>query len=269
MPSFTDQTGRTITLLRPPVRIVSLVPSQTELLFDLGLHDEVVGITKFCIRPPDWFYSKTRVGGTKKLNPGIIRELQPDLIIANKEENVKEQVEQLALEFPVWISDVNDLAGAFDMIHQVGEMTGRMEEASAILHSIKSAFDRYTPPGNEPAAVYLIWNDPMMTVGAGTFIHAMMKCAGFQNLFADQVRYPPTSIEEICARNCKLLLLSSEPFPFARKHAAQIQRQLLELGTDDCRILLVDGEMFSWYGSRLRYAPAYFEKLWSKIQLPE
>src|ERR1700741_3198050 len=106
---FIDQTGRKISIPQIPQRIISLVPSQTELLFDLGLDKEVVGITKFCVHPPEWFQTKTRVGGTKQLKIDLIKQLQPDLIIANKEENVKEQIEELEKHFPVWISDVNNL----------------------------------------------------------------------------------------------------------------------------------------------------------------
>ena len=114
MSIFTDQTGRKITLDKPPHRIISLVPSQTELLYDLGLHNEVIGITKFCVHPQEWFQHKTRVGGTRQINIDIIHELRPDLIIANKEENVKEQVEELAGYYPVWISDVKHLEAAYE-----------------------------------------------------------------------------------------------------------------------------------------------------------
>ena len=116
MRSVTDQTGRSITIPDSPKRIISIVPSQTELLFDLGLSDEVIGITKFCVHPEEWFRKKTRVGGTKQLNMETIRSLQPDLIVANKEENEQVQVEDIAKEFPVWISDIKTLSDAKRMI---------------------------------------------------------------------------------------------------------------------------------------------------------
>src|SRR5689334_18071707 len=126
MPSFTDQIGRTISLNKTPRRIISLVPSQTELLYDLGLSDEVVGITKFCVHPEEWFRNKPRVGGTKQLNMDIIHHLQPDLVIANKEENVREQVEELASHYPVWVSDINNPDDAYWMMKELGSITGKI-----------------------------------------------------------------------------------------------------------------------------------------------
>lgn len=261
MPSFTDQTGRTISLETIPSRIISLVPSQTELLFDLGLDEEVTGITKFCVHPSEWFYTKTRVGGTKKLNPDIIHQLQPDLIIANKEENVKEQVEELASRYPVWVSDVNNLDNAYEMIRQTGLMTGKAEKAESIITRIETNFSQLHVIESPLRTAYFIWNDPWMTVGGDTFIHFMLEAVGFKNIFADRPRYPETTIEELRTANCQLLLLSSEPFPFKQKHIDQLQPLL-----PDTKIILVDGEMFSWYGSRLQYAPAYFKELQGRIE---
>ena len=113
MPNFIDQTGQIVFIKDGPQRIISLVPSQTELLADLGLDQEVIGITKFCVHPNHWLKTKTRVGGTKQLDIELIRSLKPDLIIGNKEENVREQVEELRTEFPTWISDVNSPETAF------------------------------------------------------------------------------------------------------------------------------------------------------------
>ncbi|HKZ65315.1 MAG TPA: helical backbone metal receptor [Chitinophagaceae bacterium] len=264
MPAFTDQTGRTILLETIPQRIISLVPSQTELLFDLDLNEQVVGITKFCVRPPEWFYTKTKVGGTKKLHIDIIHQLQPDLIIANKEENVKEQVEECSKNYPVWGSDVNNLVDAYEMIEQVGLITDKVNESKKIITSIKKEFSQlrntYSPPAGASTACYLIWNDPYMTVGGDTFIHSMMETCGFKNIFADRTRYPEITVEELRIANCQLLLLSSEPFPFKQKHIDQLQPLL-----PDTKIILVDGEMFSWYGSHLQYAPKYFKELKKSI----
>lgn len=261
MPSYTDQTGRTISLESPPQRIISLVPSQTELLFDLGLDEQVVGVTKFCVHPPEWFHSKTRVGGTKKLHPDIIHQLQPDLIIANKEENVKEQVEECAKNYPVWVSDVNNLADAYEMIEQVGLITGKAEKSIEIVTSIKKEFsplrNMHSPTaGGALRTCYLIWNDPYMTIGGDTFIDSMLEEAGFENVFKDQKRYPIVSIDDIINKKVDVLLLSSEPYPFKQKHIDQLQPLL-----PSTKIMLVDGEMFSWYGSHLLHAPRYFKEL--------
>ena len=260
MPAVTDQTGRTIFLETTPRRIISLVPSQTELLFDLGLDEHIVGITKFCIHPPEWFYTKARVGGTKKLHMDIIHQLQPDLIIANKEENVKEQVEECAKNYPVWVSDVNNLGDAYEMIEQIGLMTEKIEKAESLIGQIKKDFSQLPTNDSRLKTAYLIWNDPYMAVGGDTFIHSMLEAAGFENVFKDQRRYPETTIEELKNKKLETLLLSSEPFPFKQKHIDQLQPLL-----PDTKIVLVDGEMFSWYGSHLQYAPAYFKELQKSI----
>lgn len=256
MPSYSDQLKRTIELPHAPKRIISLVPSQTELLFDLGLNEEVVGITKFCVHPEDWFRTKTRVGGTKQLHLEKIRALQPDLIIANKEENLRLQIEELEKDFPIWISNVNNLHDAIEMIETIGEITGRQPGAKEITARIRLNFSQLTAPDSKPMTCYLIWENPYMTIGGDTFINDMMTRAGFQNAFQNKQRYPGITMEQLKTAGCKLLLLSSEPFPFKQKHIDQLQPLF-----PDTRIILVDGEMFSWYGSRLVKAPAYFQQL--------
>src|SRR5688572_4268086 len=179
MPVFTDQTGRKINLQRTPARIISIVPSQTELLFDLGLDNEVIGITKFCVHPASWFKTKTRVGGTKQLKMEIIHQLKPDLIFANKEENVKEQVEELEKYYPVWISDVKTLQDARSTIQELGKITGKEIKANILINKIDDAFSRLEISKHKPKTAYLIWRNPYMTIGGDTFIHAMLEAAGF------------------------------------------------------------------------------------------
>jgi ABC-type Fe3+-hydroxamate transport system substrate-binding protein len=232
------------------VRIVSLVPSQTELLADLGLDEEVVGLTRFCVRPSGWKGRKTIVGGTKNLLTERIAALRPTLILANREENVREQVEPLAALAPVHVTDVATVAEALAMIREVGALVGRRREAGALAEEIEARFAGLGPcPPRR--AVYLIWREPYMTVGGDTFISDVMARAGLENVFADHARYPEVSPEEIAAARPDVLLLSSEPYPFREEHAEEIGRALPGLD-----VRLVDGEVFSWYGSRMRHAPA-------------
>lgn len=255
MPSFTDQTGSNIVLAGTPVRIISLVPSQTELLYHLGLDEHVVGITAFCIHPAHWFRHKTRIGGTKSIHINRVKALQPDLIIANKEENTKEQIEELRVSYPVWTSDIGNLHDALEMIAAVGELTGTAVKAQLLMDEIKIQFAQL--PEHAPIrAAYLIWQNPYMTIGGDTFINDMLTRCGMKNIFDDLQRYPIITIEEIRNRDCRLLLLASEPFPFGEKHIEVLQQQL-----PSTKIILADGEMFSWYGSRLLLAPAYFDAL--------
>jgi ABC-type Fe3+-hydroxamate transport system substrate-binding protein len=256
MPSFIDQLNRTIELPDRPQRIISLVPSQTELLYDLGLDAEVVGITKFCVHPESWFRSKQRIGGTKQVHLDRIHQLQPDLIIANKEENVKDQVETLAVQYPIWTSDVNNLEDACAMIHSIGQMSGTTARAATLINDINAAFHTLPPVSPTLRTAYLIWKGPYMTIGHDTFIHYMLARCGLHNVFSERTRYPAITVEDLQAAHCELLLLSSEPYPFKQQHIDELQQQL-----PDTQIQLVDGEMFSWYGSRLLQAPAYFTSL--------
>ncbi len=252
---------QTTDLPYPPKRIVSLVPSQTELLFTLGLYAETVGITKFCVHPSSWFKTKERVGGTKTINLAKIKSLNPDLIIANKEENVKEQIEKLAADYPVWLTDVNSLTDALQMIKDVGKLTGKSDTANALTGSISKAFNEIYKIEKPVKTAYLIWRKPYMTVGGDTFINDMLLQCGFENIFSDKKRYPEINIDDLPIAHCQLLLLSSEPYPFKQKHIDELSSRLP--GT---KILLADGEFFSWYGSRLLQSPLYFKRLIAQIQ---
>lgn len=253
--NYTDQMQQTITLAAKPRRIISIVPSQTELLYDLGLDMEVIGVTKFCVHPESWFRNKTRIGGTKNLNIEKIISLQPDLILANKEENDEAQVAELRKLFPVWVSDIKNLDDALSMITSVGAMTGKAPAAEKIAFKIRDNFRAIPLQVNPPTAVFLIWNNPYMCAGNDTFIHEMMRYCGLHNCIT-QERYPNITLEEMIELKPEVIILSSEPFPFKKQHADTLMSKLP--GT---RVLLADGEMFSWYGSRLCKAPAYFRQL--------
>ncbi len=260
MKIFKDQLNRTIQLPYSPQRIISVVPSQTELLHYLGLKKEVIGITKFCVHPNNWFRSKTRVGGTKTLNLDKIRSLQPDLIIANKEENDQNQIETLTKEFPVWISDINNVTDALDMIKQVGEITNTTPPAQQLISEVSKGFASIQPLTGIRTA-YFIWRAPWMVAGQTTYINDLMQRCGMVNVFADQdSRYPEVSNEAIAAANPQLILLSSEPYPFKDAHITELQALCPK-----AQILLVDGEMFSWYGSRIIEAAGYLEGLVASV----
>ncbi|MBP8244821.1 MAG: ABC transporter substrate-binding protein [Chitinophagaceae bacterium] len=256
MSEITDQISSIIPVPPQPQRIISLVPSITELLYDLGLEDRVAGITKFCVRPEHWFRTKTRVGGTKNIKIDTIQRIVPDLIIANKEENVKEQIEVLTREFPVWVTDISNYDDALEMIFQLGQITGKADAATQLNNKIQTAFDGLAAEIKKIRTAYLIWKEPWMTVGGDTFIHHMMEKAGLDNVFGAEHRYPIISLDSLQAVRPELVLLSSEPFPFKQKDIDQLQSLL-----PDTRILLADGEIFSWYGSRLLHAPLYFQEL--------
>ncbi|HNE80781.1 MAG TPA: helical backbone metal receptor [Flavobacteriales bacterium] len=261
MMPVTDQMHRTVVVPEAPQRIISLVPSQTELLHDLGLGERVVGITRFCVHPEAWFKTKPRVGGTKKVDFDKVRALKPDLIIGNKEENERADIEALEREFPVWMSDIRKLEEALKMIQHVGELTGTTERARVLNAGITEAFDTLQPLRPERSAAYLIWREPLMVAGGDTFIGDMMRRSGLVNIFMDRTdRYAVVDPGELAEADPDVILLSSEPYPFSEKHLAEFN-----MSCPGTPVRLVDGELFSWYGSRLWKTPRYLQGLIAEL----
>jgi ABC-type Fe3+-hydroxamate transport system substrate-binding protein len=253
MPVYTDQLNREIIIPAQPKRIISLVPSQTELLAEFGLDEEVIGITKFCVHPANWFRNKKRVGGTKTVNMELAKALQPDLIIANKEENVMEQVAALEQFAPVWVSDINTTADALEMIGSIGQITGKNSEAAVLTNKIATDLQFLATREKQILrTAYLIWKDPYMAAGGDTFISDVMHLAGFENVLADKQRYPSVTTALLMEKNTELVLLSSEPYPFKQKHIEELRLHL-----PNTKIICADGEIFSWYGSRMKYLKDY------------
>lgn len=254
--TVTDQMGRRVAVPFPPQRIVSLVPSQTELLFDLGLAEKVVGVTKFCIHPTEARTKAVVVGGTKNFDFEKINALKPDLIIGNKEENYQLGIDQLAAKYPVWLSDITNLSEALDMIRRVGFIVGAKHEAQLLVNNISNSFTINYDKQALVSAAYFIWRKPYMVAATGTFIDDLLHRAGFANVFADQSRYPEITAGQLAAAAPERILLSSEPYPFGDKHMAEF-REICPAAT----VQVVDGELFSWYGSRLRKSAAYLSQL--------
>jgi len=256
---FLDQMGREVQVSGPLLKIVSLVPSQTELLVDLGLQSNLVGVTKFCVHPKDLKKKVSVVGGTKNIRIEKIKSLAPDIIICNKEENTKEIVEVCESIAPVWVSDISSLEDAIQMIELLGDMFQKQTEALRIISSIKTAYQKFISfQINYPSlkVIYLIWQKPYMAAGKQTFIDALLKLNGFTNVITE-ARYPEVSDSTIL--KCDVVLLSSEPFPFKESHAIELEAKIKK------PVLVVDGEYFSWYGSRLSKAFTYFENLQKQL----
>ncbi len=249
---------RTVEISSTVSRIVSLVPSQTELLVDLGLREKLVGITKFCIHPVGLKKEVQLIGGTKNVKIDLVKSLAPDLVIGNKEENNQPDIEALEKILPTWMSDIFNLEDALEMIRQVGEITGTKAKAEEIISNIRTNFSHLdTLKKTNKTVLYLIWKNPYIAVGPNTFIDSMLHTLGLKNAMSEE-RYPEVEPE---ALNPDLIFLSSEPYPFKEKHIEELQNQFPE-----SRVVLVDGEYFSWYGSRLIGAPAYFKELLNQIE---
>ena len=255
----TDQMGFNVYVSAVPKRIISLVPSQTELLASLGLDEEVVGITRYCAHPKSWNKSKTIIGGTKKFDFEIISFLKPDLIIGNKEENYEEGIQLLKQKYPVWMSDIATLQHSMEMILSIGEMVNRVSIAKTLIENINNSFQSIHKFNDVPA-LYLIWKNPWMGAASQTFIHEMLLQAGFKNVLGVKIRYPEVTDEEIRRLSPDVVLLSSEPYPFKGKHIKEINSIV-----PDAKVVLVDGELFSWYGSRMLYFTDYISKLKSQL----
>lgn len=264
MPTATDARGHSVSLDAPPRRIVSLVPSQTELLARLGLDDEVAGITRFCVRPEGWRSEKTIVGGTKQVDVETVRGLDPDLILANHEENTAEDVAALDEVAPVFVTEVKTVEEALDMIRTVGTLTDTSDQTSTLVGKIISRFEAL-PDFSPLRAAYLIWREPYMTVGGDTFIHDVMQWGGFENVYGEQRRYPEVTPGVLAENDLEVVLCSSEPFPFHKKDKFTAD---LEDALPDTPVEIVDGQPFSWYGPRLLDTPAYLRDLRERLPTP-
>ncbi len=265
MKTLQDQIGIFHTFENTPKRIVSLVPSQTELLYDLGLEESIVGITKFCVHPFHFKSTKKIIGGTKKVHFEKIRLLQPDIIIANKEENTQEIVEELSKICPVWVTDIVTLEDNLKMIADFGILFNKRTEAQKWIDKISFVhkdFVDFAKDKEVQKVAYFIWANPYMVAGNNTFINEMLKLNNFRNIYENrEERYPEIIIQKMRIQgDPDLVLLSSEPFPFTDEHAFEIGRF-----THYAKTVFVDGEMFSWYGSRLIKAYEYFKKLHESI----
>jgi ABC-type Fe3+-hydroxamate transport system substrate-binding protein len=241
----TDQMGRSLTLEALPQRVISLCPSLTETLVDYGLGERLVGRTRFCIHPKEALRAVQNVGGTKEVDFERIRKLQPDLIIGEKEENTAAMIAALEQEWPVFMTDVRDLESAEQMMYDLGEITGTEVRANEIAGKVQASWSKVEPLAQPVSCLYLIWKNPWMAVGADTFIDSVLKKCGFDNVGAElEGRYPVLEDINFVKKNPKIVLLSTEPFPFKAEHMAEVQSIV-----PSSLVKIVDGEAFSWYGS--------------------
>lgn len=254
-----DQLGNTLEVNFPARRIVSLVPSQTEFLFDLGLDEEIVSITRFCIHPSEKVKTKEKIGGTKQFDIEKIKLLKPDLIIGNKEENYLEGIEELKKLFPVWMSDIYTLSDSYSMMHEVARITNREKAGEEIVNEIETSFTKIRNPKStirNASVAYFIWRKPYMVAANHTFIHHMLELFGVKNVFESASRYPEINPQVLAELKPDFIFLSSEPYSFSEKHFDEFRSF-----SPASKVMVVDGEMFSWYGSRLRLAGNYFSEL--------
>ena len=260
-----DQLKRDIQLKKTPKRIVSLVPSQTELLVDLGLETSIVGVTKFCVHPKHLRRSKVVVGGTKQINIEKIKALKPHVILCNKEENTKAIIESLEAIAPIYISDIYNLEDCFELIKMYGAIFNVEAKASSLVLNIqnkRNAFQLQIKDKKRLKVAYFIWKNPWMVAGNNTFINHLLELNKFENMYSNQKRYPEIKLNDsVQNKDVQVVFLSSEPFPFKEVNKNEVHDFYPNAIT-----MLVDGEMFSWYGSRLTKAFNYFKTLHLSLQ---
>ncbi len=257
---FKDQINRVFEVTETPKRIISLVPSQTELLVNLGLEEFIVGVTKFCVHPTHLRKSKTVVGGTKTINIDKIKALKPDIILCNKEENTKEIVEACEKIAPTHVSDIYTLDDSKELILQYGEILSCETQANRITEELDDKlndFQLFIKTKTVKKVAYFIWRKPWLVAGNNTFINHLLALNKFHNIYTNKERYPEINLQELVKNGePDLILLSSEPYPFKEKHIEELKKHC-----NNAKIILVDGEMFSWYGSRLLKSFDYFKEL--------
>ncbi len=248
MITLVDQLGQELEAPNKP-NIISLVPSISKLVLDLEVKNQLIGITRFCDQPEGQRIEV--IGGTKNPNLEKIKALKPDVILANKEENNKSDIDYLRALSSCYVSDIKTLEDNYQMISDIGRLLNRSEKAKRINYEIRNGFNLINIH-NRKKVCYLIWKNPLMTVGGDTFINHILERSGYDNIFNSSTRYPVVSFEMIKNRAPELVFLSSEPFPFNKKHLTEFNTQL-----PDSKIMLVDGRAFSWYGSHMVEAVKY------------
>jgi ABC-type Fe3+-hydroxamate transport system substrate-binding protein len=236
-----------------PNRIVSLVPSLTESLFAFGVGEKIVGRTRYCLWPPRAVGKIPTVGGTKKVDVRRVLELEPDLIVAVKEENTRENIEELEeAGVPVFVGAPEDVEGAIALLR---ELADRVEapRAEAVLDPIERVYEGLRSGAGRTKArrVYVpIWKNPYMSVGSDTYVHDVLKTCGGENVCGDVTRYPVVTPAEVEAAQPEVVLLPDEPYPFSAEDLPEFYSLDIPAVRED-RIHLVDGKLLTWYGPRM------------------
>ncbi len=278
--TFTDTMGRTITLPQTPQRIVSLVPSITEVLFTFGWGDQVVGITDYCTEPAAEVASKLRIGGTKNPDVAAILDLQPQLVLAVAEENRRHDVEQLeSADIPVYVFEPATVRAGIDLLWRVAALLDCTDAVRLSVEAIEEAYAdiQARVAGRMPVRVFCpIWKDPYMTIGEGTYINDMLQVCGGENVFAERRRrfplaadlgqapersgdrddgrdrrYPRVTLEEMADLQPEVILLPDEPYVFSDVDLDDFQPFTDVPAVQHGRIHLIDGKIVSWYGPRI------------------
>ena len=253
---FQDAHNRCLSLPHVPQRIISLVPSITETVFTLGAGARVVGVTSYCTHPPDGVASVTQVGGTKDPNLETIERLEPDLIIINDEENRKEDFQALVeRDFPVYVTAPRTVAEGIRLVEQLGPVVGCQEQAQMLAESLWQPYQAATNACKEAERLRVfcpIWRKPWMSFNHETYSDDMLRCCGGENVLQTKgERYFSLSLDEVAAADPHIVLLPSEPYPFAEKHFIHLEPLKKTAAGRGGHFYCVDGMALCWYGPRI------------------
>lgn len=256
VPPLVDASGALVSLPAPPRRIVSLIPSVTEILFALGVGDSVAGCTIYCTQPAAEVASKTRIGGEKNPNLDLIRQLGADLVLANIEENVRAHIETLrSWGIPVFVTYPRTVAEGIRLVRELGSLVGAEDRGIVIARALEERLTevRASRAGRRPVRVFCpIWRNPYMTINQDTYVHDMLAVCGGDNVFAgESTRYPGVTLARLAEAKPEVILLPDEPYRFRRAHLADFAPYRDVPAIRDERIHLVDGKLVSWYGPRI------------------
>jgi ABC-type hemin transport system substrate-binding protein len=236
-----------------PERIVSLVPSLTEALFAFGAGARVVGRTRYCTQPPRAVGRVAKVGGTKKVDAECVLGLEPDLVVAVKEENTREDIEGLKeAGVPVFVGAPETVGEALGMLRELaGQVGATGDTVEEMLGPIERVYRRLCrEPGSTRRVFASIWKGPYMSVGSDTYVHDVLETCGGENVCESFTRYPVLSLEEVEALEPEVVLLPDEPYPFSAEDLAEFYALDVPAARED-RIHLIDGKLLTWYGPRM------------------
>ncbi len=268
-----DALERPIVLERPPRRIISLVPSITEALFAFGLGDRIVGLTRFCVEPREAAAGKTKVGGTKNPDLARIMALEPDLVVANAEENRRQDIERLAAAgIAVFVTYPRTVRQAIGMMRDLAQLTGAEDAAQPLIGAAEAELARAAGANRARGALRVfcpIWR-PWMTIGPDTYMHDFIAACGGANVFAgSDERYPATDLDEVARLAPDVILLPDEPYRFSARHVPEIKTYREIPAVRDDRIYLVEGKHLCWYGPRIAASLRFIQSiLWGGAGSP-
>ena len=231
------------------MKIVSLVPSYTKLLVDIGLRDSIVGITRFCVEPSDLHRSAVLVGGTKDPNIELIRKLEADVVLVNSEENRLDDIKAIRAFSEVFESCPKTVDQGLDLIESFYQYFNLKKNANLALYREKLKKIRSRNEQSK-AILYFIWKEPFMVASKSTYIGSVLELAGYDNLSTDKLDYPVITVDEIKGMPLDYIILSTEPYPFRKRDCRLIEEKLAK----QYDFMKACGKIFSWHGSYTRQA---------------